>query len=248
MKKVMTLLIMLSLAAFLFGFTDLNEGHWAYSAVNELYEEGILEGIYEDDVFDGSKAVSRFELAVTLQNILDYVDDGDKTNAEKLVSLETRVKALESIEDSFEDLDVKTESNLRLLTALENKVEKNYNELSNKYSDLVRQFGTLENKISGFEKRVSALEEGIKKTDKNEERIVELESLYNTLVDRINDVNKKADEALSVARTASEKVNNLESQINQNSRSMRNLGSTINILIIANVVILIIALVGLFTP
>ncbi|MFW6119552.1 MAG: S-layer homology domain-containing protein [Petrotogales bacterium] len=247
MKKVMTLLIMLSLAAFLFGFTDLNEDHWAYTAVNELYKEGILEGIYEEDVFEGSTAVSRFELAITLQNIMDYVDDGDKTNAEKLVALETRVKALESIENLFEDLDVKTESNLRLLTALENKVDKNYSELTSKYSELSKQLGNLENKISGFEKRVSALEDKIGKIDENEERIVKLEDHYNTLSETIKSVNSKANEALSVAQKASEKVNNLESGVGENSRSVSNLRTTINILIIANVVILIIALVGLFT-
>lgn len=248
MKKVMTLLIMLSLTAFLFGFEDLNEDHWAYSAVNELYEEGILEGIFEGEVFEGNKAVSRFELAVTLQNFMDYVDAGDKTNAEKLVALETRVKALENIENSFKDLNVKTESNLRLLTALENKFDKNYSELTNKYSELVKQFGNLENKMSGFGDRISSLEDKIGKIDENEREIKNLKNKDFELDEKISKVNETAKEAKIIAQKALDEVNKLTPVVGENSRSVNNLRTTINILIIANAVILIIALVGLFTP
>jgi chromosome segregation ATPase len=252
MKKVMTLLIMLSLVAFLFGFEDLNEDHWAYPAVNKLYEEGILEGIFEGDVFEGSTSVSRFELAVTLQNIMDYIDDGDKTNAEKLVALETRVKSLESIENSFEDLDVKTESNLRLLTALEKKVEEHYSELNKKYSDLSYKFSSLEEEVSGFGNRLSSLENEMievkNRLSSIEGNVGNLEKLYDSLVKKINEVDQKAEKAMNTANAAIEKANTLESQVGENTRSMNNFRTTINILIIANAVILIIALVGLFTP
>ncbi|TYB88885.1 MAG: hypothetical protein FXF54_10395 [Kosmotoga sp.] len=252
MKKVMTLLIMLSLTAFLFGFEDLNEDHWAYSAVNELYEEGILEGIFESEVFEGNKAVSRFELAVTLQNFMDYVDAGDKTNAEKLVALETRVKALENIENSFKDLNIKTESNLRLLTALEKKVEEHYSELNTKYSELSSKLGSVEKRLSGFENRVSVMENkmddfsGQIATVKSD--VGNLKERYDSLVKQIDNVNQKAEKALSTANEAMKKVNTLESQVGQNTSSVNNFRTTINILIIANAVILIIALVGLFTP
>lgn len=251
MKKVMTLLIMLSLAAFLFGFEDLNEDHWAYSAVNELYEEGILEGIFEGGVFEGNTSVSRFELAVTLKNIMDYVDNGDETIVEKLVALETSVKSLESIENSFEDLDVKTESNLRLLTALEKKVEEHYTELNKKYSDLSVRFSSAEKGLSGFENRVSGLENEMAEVKNSLSRVKgnvgNLEKLYDSLVKKINEVDQKADKVINTANNAIEKANKLESQVGENTRSMNNLRTTINILIIANVVILIIALVGLFT-
>lgn len=55
-------------------FYDLPETHWAYRAVRELTDLGILTG-YPDGRFDGTRATTRYELAVVAARLLTYVDE-----------------------------------------------------------------------------------------------------------------------------------------------------------------------------
>lgn len=77
-------------------FYDLPETHWAYNSVRDLAELGVLTG-YPDGRFDGTRATTRYEVAVVAARLLDYVDDaagvaGDGDNA----PLAARVRALET--------------------------------------------------------------------------------------------------------------------------------------------------------
>lgn len=45
--------------------SDVPRDHWAFSAVDNLFREGILKG-YPDGSFNGSRPVSRYELASTV--------------------------------------------------------------------------------------------------------------------------------------------------------------------------------------
>jgi len=54
------------------GFYDLSETHWAYDAVTELTELGILTG-YPDGRFDGTRTPTRYELAVVAARLVDYI-------------------------------------------------------------------------------------------------------------------------------------------------------------------------------
>ena len=51
-------------------FPDVPEGHWAYDAVSNLKELGIVNG-YSDGSFNGDKFVTRYELAVVLSRVID---------------------------------------------------------------------------------------------------------------------------------------------------------------------------------
>src|SRR5919198_5480979 len=54
-------------------FADVPTDHWAYDAVNELAQRGIVNG-YPDSTFGGKRALTRYEFAVAIQRALQEVD------------------------------------------------------------------------------------------------------------------------------------------------------------------------------
>ena len=54
-------------------FRDLDSNHWAYQAVQDLAKKGIFTG-YPDQTFSGRRALTRYEFAMALKRLLDYVD------------------------------------------------------------------------------------------------------------------------------------------------------------------------------
>jgi len=77
-------------------FYDLSETHWAYESVRDLAELGILTG-YPDGRFDGTRATTRYEVAVVAARLLDYVNEveGEAGTASGGEPLAARVAALE---------------------------------------------------------------------------------------------------------------------------------------------------------
>lgn len=61
-------------------FYDLAETHWAYESVSELAELGILTG-YPDGRFDGTRATTRYEVAVVAARLLAHMDAAGATTA-----------------------------------------------------------------------------------------------------------------------------------------------------------------------
>jgi len=53
---------------------DVPWDHWAYDAVNDLYEAGLLEG-YPDGTFRGDNHLTRYEFAMALARLLWHFDD-----------------------------------------------------------------------------------------------------------------------------------------------------------------------------
>ncbi len=79
-------------------FYDLNSTHWAYESVRELAEVGILTG-YPDGSFDGTRATTRYEVAVVAARLLEYVEaqeTGDGSRADETEPLAARMQALET--------------------------------------------------------------------------------------------------------------------------------------------------------
>jgi hypothetical protein len=62
-------------------FYDLAETHWAYESVSELAELGILTG-YPDGRFDGTRATTRYEVAVVAARLLDHMNAAGATSAQ----------------------------------------------------------------------------------------------------------------------------------------------------------------------
>lgn len=70
--------------AFANPFNDVEQGHWAYDAVESLAEAGIVEG-YGDDTFKGDKNITRYEMAQIVAKALHQDLNGEqKATVEKL--------------------------------------------------------------------------------------------------------------------------------------------------------------------
>lgn len=55
-------------------FPDVKENHWAYQAVHELADKGLVKG-YPDGKFLGDRALTRFEFATVVARLLDTIGD-----------------------------------------------------------------------------------------------------------------------------------------------------------------------------
>ena len=85
-------------------FTDVPKNHWAYDAVAELAEDGIIEG-YGDDTFRGDRNITRYEMAQMVARAMAKKDLAIKDKAlldrleaefsDELSSLGVRVSNLE---------------------------------------------------------------------------------------------------------------------------------------------------------
>lgn len=50
-------------------FKDVSSDHWAYKAIEELYEKGLING-YEDNSFHPDEQITRAEVAAIFSRIL----------------------------------------------------------------------------------------------------------------------------------------------------------------------------------
>lgn len=101
-------------------YSDVPAGHWAYDAVQELSNAGIVDG-YSDGTYRGQKNITRYEMAVITANAVTKMSNADAEH-----------KAL--IEKLVEEFAGELKSQNIRLTELEDKVDK-----SVKVSGKVRQ-------------------------------------------------------------------------------------------------------------
>jgi len=62
-------------------FTDVSVNDWAYRAIVQLHNDGLLEG-YPDGYFKGRRSVTRYEIAVMTQRVVDKLES-DFSDAQK---------------------------------------------------------------------------------------------------------------------------------------------------------------------
>lgn len=92
-------------------FKDLPKDHWAYEAVNDLVDKGIISG-YSDELFKGENKVSRYEMAVIVNKMLKYVSKNDDTiKTSEIAELLERKndeniepQTVKSVEETFKNL------------------------------------------------------------------------------------------------------------------------------------------------
>ncbi len=68
-------------------FSDVPQDHWAYSAVSELADAGLVTG-YEDGTFGGDRTVTRYEMAQMVDNLLqnDTASEEQKAMIDRLAA------------------------------------------------------------------------------------------------------------------------------------------------------------------
>ena len=84
MKKVfLTAAVLASMTSVSFAastnpFTDVPRGHWAYDAVEQLRQDGIIEG-YGDGTYRGERTITRYEMAQMIARAMDQFDSKVKS-------------------------------------------------------------------------------------------------------------------------------------------------------------------------
>lgn len=61
-------------------FADVPTGHWAYDAVMNLADAGLIEG-YDDGTFDGDRTMTRYEMAKVIDNLMQATDVNEEQKA-----------------------------------------------------------------------------------------------------------------------------------------------------------------------
>ena len=64
-------------------FSSVPKDHWAYSAVEKLVQDGLIDG-YGDEDFRGEKSITRYEMAQLVAKAMSNVE---KANAEDKASI-----------------------------------------------------------------------------------------------------------------------------------------------------------------
>ncbi|MBI2267735.1 MAG: S-layer homology domain-containing protein [Armatimonadetes bacterium] len=80
-------------------FPDLPAKHWAFDAVNQLSQKGLLEG-YPDGTFKGDRAASRYEVAMVVARIVAKVEKLSPADLSKYAT-KNDLNALRRLVDEF---------------------------------------------------------------------------------------------------------------------------------------------------
>jgi len=88
-------------------FSDVPQGHWAYDAVAQLAQDGVIDG-YGDSTFQGNKNITRYEMAQMVAKAMAKTNNGANVNAADKAALD---KLAAEFNDELNNLGVRV-SNL----------------------------------------------------------------------------------------------------------------------------------------
>ena len=148
MKKVVFVLALLALTLPVFAqeFPDVPADHWAYQAVNELLNAGIVIG-YPDGTYGGKRAMTRYEFAEAIARAIPFIEE--KAKAGMPAGTNTTVQA--------PAVDLSNYVTKDQLAALQKLVDEFRDELAALGVDVE----ALRRDIAALNERVTALEEEV---------------------------------------------------------------------------------------
>lgn len=156
MKKMTFVLVALALCAapaFAQGpFTDVPTDHWAYDAVNQLQQDGIIIG-YPDGTFGGKRTITRYEFAVAIARVVDFLGAGPEGG----ISRGELDQALSGYAKKSEIPTVPTLANLASKDEL-NKVSKLVDEFRDELAALGVDVDALKRDVAALACRVDIIE------------------------------------------------------------------------------------------
>ena len=117
-KKIIacsTMILGLSTFAYADIFSDVSPNHWAYEAVSEMAEKGIVQG-FPNGTFKGNEPVTRYQLAMVTAKMLANVEQLGGTGNVSKNDLQTLEKLTIEFADELALLGVK-------VTALEDDMQ-----------------------------------------------------------------------------------------------------------------------------
>lgn len=179
---------------------DMEADHWAYSSVKYLIDRGVLS-LYEDNTFRGQNLITRYQFAVLLSRMLDYIeqDAPDLTEGETmllrdistefrrdLVQLAEKARNLESELMAMEDWRVILSDEMNVVIRDVNTLEKTIEETISEMQRDVEAFqGNLIETEMAFHQKVEDLYTSI---SQSEEQIRSMEQMIrDNLEQRLRD-------------------------------------------------------------
>jgi hypothetical protein len=146
-------------------FADVPTDHWAYQAVNNLQERGIVIG-YPDGTFGGKRAMTRYEFAVAIDRLVDWVNKSMAGVGNGNGLTEDQVRQM--IDDRLANVATKddlanlaTKDDLRNLPTKEDleTIQRLVSEFKDELSALGTNVDTLRRDLDSLKARVGAIEE-----------------------------------------------------------------------------------------
>jgi len=240
MKKALVLVLALVASLILArAFSDVPVNHWAYEAVTELAKLGIISGM-PDGTFQGNNPMTRYQVAVALKKMLDYLTKQLATGPADMQTALRRISALEDLVSTAinrtqrqgEQLAA-TDQTLQTVLAEISTLKSTIVEISQVRRDLPTMIAASENKmmtmynqlsakVSAIEKNVSDLQAQISaqimsqlraSVDAVNARVSDLDTKFNNLSSRLDTLSKSIDATKSDLTALSKRVDGLESNL-----------------------------------
>ncbi len=204
MKRTISIsLFFVALLVSLFGvsYKDVPVNHWAYDAVMTVTELGIISG-YPDGTFRGNDFVSRYQLAVAVYRVIEYMKKfgvvGSGTVSKDAISqIEQKVNALKDYisekfgqnDMKFSELSSKMESfemDVNNLMKVISDLNQNYDRLKRGYESLESTVTILQNTIENFNDSVSNLQSQLKKVQSKLKKVEDIENALEKFSTNVN--------------------------------------------------------------
>ncbi len=129
-------------------FKDVPEGHWAYDAVKNLYEEGIVKS---SEKFRGNDFSTRYEVAVMVYRAILYLENKLGILEKAQNDLAGRVSQFESLFEDVKSLKIEILDKMGKFEKTLEDFSLSIKEISNRSASSMREF---EGKLSSFESKL----------------------------------------------------------------------------------------------
>ena len=239
MKKTLLLLIILLTfgAGFAF-YRDIPVDNPYYEAIKKALDNGIFTVIYNADKFEGDTPVTRFEMAVMVNKLLDYTDESKIPLVGELnriaQSLDVMEKHLSALSKTFEEVSDKAELSLRIAQ----EMEENFNAFLKKYDSRVDE---VDQRLAELSMNLNSIEKAVKNIEVNINDITNEISEHGTRISKLESELEKAD---LVEMKDMVKTNN--SELNRLSKDIDSINSQMRIYMISLLLVGILATIGIF--
>ncbi len=150
--------LLISSAAFAQTYPEVPTGHWAYDAIEELSNDGIIKG-YPDGTYKGNRNLTRNEFALALRDALS-------TLKSRMTALEAKsgvVTPGETITRVETKVDPKVAEDVAILNADYAKMQKLAMEFQDELAALGVDVEALKNDNSDLQKRVDGIEKALER-------------------------------------------------------------------------------------
>lgn len=98
---ILCLLLLSSQNAFAAPFSDVKMSHWAYDAIKELSEKGVIQG-FPDGSYKGDRTLTRFEISMVIARSLAAIEQMMESGMGSLIT-KTDLNTLEKLTVEFAD-------------------------------------------------------------------------------------------------------------------------------------------------